>query len=534
MGKLRIHAIMTVMNAHTFGYLAVAMTITVVLGSCGDDDGGTQPTNRPPIANAGANQEVELGTRQVFLNGSASYDPDNDPLTFLWTQTSGPVVVLGDSSAVAPTFSASPTVANLTFELRVSDGRGGTSSDGTIVRVTASPGNAPPTANAGADQTVPVSSLVTLNGSGADPFGGPVSYLWAQYAGAGVTLSSTTDQRPTFMAPDAEAVLSFELTVTDEDGRFTKDSTTVSVDVTPTPSVPTLYVVNSNDTVSGFQNPETRSGDTAPELHLAGAMTQLGRAWDVAADANRALLIANRSSSITVYGARNQNGDVAPDRRVEGGDTGIITPTALAVDRSADILFVADAGQEGVLVYDGVSRNSFDGNVAFSRAFWTQNLEMAVAGASYDDSRDHLYIAESTIRLILVYHSASSANRQVSFARSIQHQPSTEDLTDVWIDSANDRLYATNDRRGEIYVWDNASTVSGGGEEAAPTRTLVIGGSPQAIAVDSSNHGYIADANDTIFAFDDIHTLSGPVTPTRTIRGGSTQLSSPRELFVLE
>ena len=43
----------------------------------------------PPMANAGANQ-IGIPAGNVTLNGSGSYDPLGETLTYAWTQISGP------------------------------------------------------------------------------------------------------------------------------------------------------------------------------------------------------------------------------------------------------------------------------------------------------------------------------------------------------------------------------------------------------------------------------------------------------------
>jgi len=49
-----------------------------------------QPANKPPIAIAGEDTTIILPKAHAFLDGSKSSDPDNRPLTYKWTEISGP------------------------------------------------------------------------------------------------------------------------------------------------------------------------------------------------------------------------------------------------------------------------------------------------------------------------------------------------------------------------------------------------------------------------------------------------------------
>jgi hypothetical protein len=96
-------------------------------------------TNQSPVADAGPDQDV-LTESTVTLNGSGSYDPDDDPLTFEWTQTSGPRVALDSTTPAKPTFTAPSTASRLVFSLRVRDKFGAWSpADETVVNVNEAP-----------------------------------------------------------------------------------------------------------------------------------------------------------------------------------------------------------------------------------------------------------------------------------------------------------------------------------------------------------------------------------------------------------
>ncbi|HEY3363640.1 MAG TPA: hypothetical protein VGK74_01135 [Symbiobacteriaceae bacterium] len=94
--------------------------------------------NHTPWAVAGPNQTVKSGA-PVQLDGSAADDTDKDPITYRWSQVSGPPVTLSDSGAVRPGFTAPKVTAEtiLKFYLTVTD-PGGLADSG-VVRVKVMP-----------------------------------------------------------------------------------------------------------------------------------------------------------------------------------------------------------------------------------------------------------------------------------------------------------------------------------------------------------------------------------------------------------
>ena len=77
----------------------------------------------PPIANAGPDQ-VGVNGGLITLNGSASYSPDGNPITYQWTQVVGPPVTLSAPTSAITTFT-SIAGERYEFMLTVKDNFGG-------------------------------------------------------------------------------------------------------------------------------------------------------------------------------------------------------------------------------------------------------------------------------------------------------------------------------------------------------------------------------------------------------------------------
>jgi hypothetical protein len=271
--------------------------------------------NQAPVVQAASPASTVTSGANVMLDGTQSYDPDGDPISYQWIQTGGPAVTLTNSTTSQPSFTSPqvtyPSTATLTFQLTATDQPsstvcGGSLSSTATVNVTVEGLNHPPVANAGQAQTATSGSQVTLNGSSsADPDGDGIAYNWMQTAGTPVTLLNPTAPMPTFIAPDepvgGQETLTFQLVVTDLPAAgYTPLSSSATVNVTVQhPSAPpdcskavasrtTLWapdhrmvgpvsVINATDNAPGTVTIETLSiyqdeptsglgsGDTSPD-----------------------------------------------------------------------------------------------------------------------------------------------------------------------------------------------------------------------------------------------------------------------------
>ena len=88
------------------------------------DSTASPPGNRPPVAIAGPDQNVLLPSNHAIFDGSASYDPDNNIVSYRWAKVSGPssfTIVNGNSMTMEVKDLVQGTYS---FELFVTDAGG--------------------------------------------------------------------------------------------------------------------------------------------------------------------------------------------------------------------------------------------------------------------------------------------------------------------------------------------------------------------------------------------------------------------------
>ncbi|KFE62234.1 PKD domain-containing protein [Hyalangium minutum] len=184
--------------------------------------------NNPPTLTAGPSASLTTINEQETVNLSVTAsDPDGDPLTYAWSQTSptSPVGTFSSTSSATPTWTAPDVTASgmYTLTVIVSDGRGGSVAG--FVEITVQKVNQAPNvaANISGPSTLLAGSAGTFSISATDPDGDPLTYSWEQTEPAtqGTFVGSRTASSAQWYSPVVSSQTSFTLSVSVTDGQST-------------------------------------------------------------------------------------------------------------------------------------------------------------------------------------------------------------------------------------------------------------------------------------------------------------------------
>lgn len=235
-----IYIINLVVNDGTIDSAVESVTITA-----------GETAENPPIADAGKDSKVITGL-QVTLDGSGSWDPDGDALSYSWSLHSKPAgsnAVLTDAGSMNPSFTPDVDGAYI-ISLVVNDGIEDSAFDNVTITAGTSAEN-PPVADAGNNANVVTGLSVTLDGgSSYDPDGDSLTYLWtlaSAPAGSVSALSAATSVKPSF-TPDVDGVYVINLVV--NDGQFDSDVDNVRVTAASTVNNPPVADAGTDQSVT--------------------------------------------------------------------------------------------------------------------------------------------------------------------------------------------------------------------------------------------------------------------------------------------
>ena len=202
---------------------------------------------QPPIANAGANQNITLPSNIVLIDGGASSASSGSIVSYTWTESSGP-------SAATLTNTAQNTLNNLqagkyVFYLTVTDNNAATGTDSVIIIVNAA-ANKAPIANAGSSITLTLpNNSTTLDGSkSSDPDGTISTYSWTKLSGPNDPTATGANSASLSLSGLAAGQYTYQLSVTDNSGA--SSSAQVKITVADAPNVLPIAIAGANQTIT--------------------------------------------------------------------------------------------------------------------------------------------------------------------------------------------------------------------------------------------------------------------------------------------
>lgn len=187
--------------------------------------------NLAPVANAGDDLAVDL-FEDVTLDGSSSYDPNSDEISFNWFFISKPfnsLAELYDFNTVAPYFTPDKE-GEYELQLIVSDGYLFSEPDSIIIGVE---GNVAPVADAGEDWEIDVGDEVCLDGGGSyDADEDEITFSWSIIARpeSSITELDEPDNITACLVPDIAGEYVVQLIVNDGNVNSEPDTALITVE----------------------------------------------------------------------------------------------------------------------------------------------------------------------------------------------------------------------------------------------------------------------------------------------------------------
>ncbi len=361
------------------GANTIALTVTDSDGATATDavvvniGGNTAPT--ASITGPATGSTFQLGASVTFT-GSGT-DAEDGPLSGAALGWSSSLDGALGTGASLPT--SALTAGTHTITLTATDSGLLTGTTAIVVRV-----NAPPTANAGADQNLVDNNgdgtePVTLNGGASTDVEGPVTYSWT---GAGVPVP-TTGVSPTVTLPVGSTTIT--LTVTDSDGATAVDAVAINIVSNSAPTATITGPASGSSFLLGASVPLAGTGNDPEDGPLSGTSLTWSSNLDGALGTGTslpttALTAGTHTITLTVTDAGGLTGTAAITVTITAPNT---APTATITSPASGSVFPLGAS----VTLTGTGNDTEDGALTGTSLSWSSSLDGALGtGASLPTS----------------------------------------------------------------------------------------------------------------------------------------------------
>jgi hypothetical protein len=287
---------------HAKDYAKIATPVPMDIPRVRYEMGTRQVGASPPVANAGPNQ-IGVPAGVITLNGSGSYDPFHEALTYQWTQISGNPVTLSNPTGVTTTFTAAAGQA-YAFRLTVTNTSGLTASASVTITTATTAATQitqfyanPASITAGSSTTLiwvttnatsvsisgGVGSVATSGSTTVSPATTTTYTLTATGASGTVTQQATVtvgavvvgapqivrfEASPLSIAPGASSTLSWTTNNATSVSISSVGTVTANGSTTVTPAATTTYTLTATNSVGSVSAPVTVtvSGNAIPTV----------------------------------------------------------------------------------------------------------------------------------------------------------------------------------------------------------------------------------------------------------------------------
>lgn len=289
----------------------------------------------------------------------------------------------------------------------------------------------------------------------------------------------------------------------------------------------TLFISGeSSNRVYVFNNASAADGAVVPDQVIAGAATNISGPCDIGYDSSKEIIYAGNAFAaiVAIDNSTSPTGDVASDRVIAGAATFLANLCGVEVDAGNDRLFVG--GSQGISIFDNGS--TVNGNIAPDRRVTGANTTLSgnlEVRLFLDTANDRMYAADPSTSQILVFNNASTMDGNIAPDRAISGANTTFVYNwGISVDVGRDILYSGDSASEAINIFDNASTVDG---NIAPNRTVsgagtgLVGEEIADIFIDTrGNTLYVVlRSSGEVLVWNNASTVNGNVAPDRVITG---------------